>query len=108
MNQQSAPLDQYDQLSVAAITERIRTLDSAGLDEVRSYEQEHANRPAVLMAVDRRAQQLADGAEPVQGPARGYPGSSGPDAPRDQGMATDAPPNNPPSQGDPTNPSQPR
>lgn len=108
MNQQQPPLADYDQLSVEAITERIRTLDSDGLEQVRDYEQQHANRPAVAMAVDRRAEQLADGAEPTQGPARGYAGASGPDAPRDQSMTTDAPPQNPPSQGDPTNPSQPR
>lgn len=109
MNTNVPPLEDYDQLSVGAIGERIRVLDQAGLEQLLAYEQDHADRPAVIQVIRARSAALDRGAEPAAGPERGFPpADSGVDAPRREEASTDAPPSNPPSHGDPTNPSQPR
>lgn len=109
MNTNVPPLEDYDQLSVGAIGERIRVLDQDGLDQLLAYEQDHADRLAVLQMIRARLAALEGGAEPAAGPERGFPpADAGVEAPRREDARTDAPPNNPPSHGDPTNPSQPR
>ncbi|WP_432482493.1 MULTISPECIES: hypothetical protein [Kineococcus] len=102
------PVPDYDHLPLATLTDRIRSLDAAGLGDLIVYEEAHGAREPVLTVLRARADQLAAGAEP----SGGNPAAAQPEhAPAPQGPdlgATDAPPINPPSQGVPTNPAQPR
>ena len=104
------PLPDYDHLPLGSLTSRIRTLEADDLAALLAYERAHADRVAVVQAVEHRLEQLRAGAEPSAGsplaaqpehapPAAGGSAVSG---------ATTGPPVNPPSQGDPTNPAQPR
>lgn len=105
-----APLPDYDQLTTSAIQSQIRTLDADRLEELLSYEREHANRPLVIQTIEHRLGALRSGESPSGGdPAGAAPGSGeGVDVPQQTDGHTDAPPINPPSHGDPTNPAQPR
>jgi polyhydroxyalkanoate synthesis regulator phasin len=47
------PILRYDDLTAAAITERLADLDPAELRKVRDYEARNANRKSVLAAVDK-------------------------------------------------------
>lgn len=104
------PLPDYDHLPVESLQHRLRTLDLAGLEQVRAYEAAHANRPLVLQTIAHRRDELRAGAEP----SGGDPAAPAPEAaPAAAGRwavsgATTGPVNNPPSQGVPTNPGQPR
>jgi hypothetical protein len=105
----SLPIDDYDGLQVGSLISRIRTLDSTGLQTMLDYEKKHANRIQVVSAMRTRLASLKDGAEP----SGGDPNAAAPEAapPPDGGTSsatTNAPPVNPPSHGDPTNPAQPR
>ena len=104
------PLPDYDHLPVDGLTSRIRSLDTAGLETLLAYERAHANRLQVVTIMENRLSSLRAGAEPSGGdPAA--PASDDP-VPAAAGSkvseATSGPPINPPSQGDPTNPAQPR
>ena len=104
------PLDDYDHLPVGSLVSRIRTLDSAGLQTLLDYERRHANRFQVVRAMESRLDGLAQGAEP----SGGDPAATGAEAPPPAAGGsklsadTTGPAINPPSQGDPTNPAQPR
>ena len=103
------PIDDYDGLQVGSLISRIRTLDAAGLQTLLDYETGHANRIQVVSAMRSRLASLKDGAQP----SGGDPNAATPEAaPAPDGgtapAATSAPPVNPPSHGDPTNPAQPR
>jgi hypothetical protein len=105
------PLPDYDHLPLGGLISRIRTLDADGLQTLLTYEQAHGNRAPVVTAMQNRLTSLREGAQPSGGdpaadvtaeapePAAGGSKVSG---------ATTGPPVNPPSQGDPTNPAQPR
>jgi hypothetical protein len=104
------PLPDYDHLPVDGLTSRIRTLDAAGLETVLEYERAHANRLQVVTIMQNRLTALREGAQPsggdpaapaVDDPAHAAGGSK-------VSEATTGPVINPPSQGDPTNPAQPR
>jgi len=104
------PLPDYDHLPVEGLTSRIRTLDAAGLETVLEYERAHANRLQVVTIMEHRLTALREGAQPsggdpaapaVDDPAHAAGGSK-------VSEATTGPVINPPSQGDPTNPAQPR
>jgi hypothetical protein len=104
------PLPDYDHLPVEGLTSRIRTLDAQGLQTVLEYEKAHANRLQVVTVMENRLSSLRDGAQPsggdpaapaVDDPVRASGGSK-------VSEATTGPAMNPPSQGDPTNPAQPR
>ncbi|WP_369070041.1 hypothetical protein [Kineococcus terrestris] len=98
----------YDHLPTAALADRARALDAGQLAQIIAYEEQHGAREPVLTVLRQRAAQLASGAEPSGGdPAGLQPEGAPPPAGRKVGD-TDAPPVNPPSHGDPTNPSQPR
>jgi hypothetical protein len=104
------PIKDYDHLQVGSLVSRIRTLDLAGLETLLAHEQAHANRIQVVSAMRHRLGSLKEGAQPSGGdPAA--PASDDP-APAAGGSkvseATSGPPVNPPSQGVPTNPAQPR
>ena len=104
------PLPDYDHLPVEGLTSRIRTLDADGLQTVLAYEREHANRLQVVTVMENRLSALRDGAQP----SGGDPAAPAADDPAHAATtsrvseATSGPPVNPPSQGDPTNPRQPR
>jgi hypothetical protein len=104
------PLPDYDHLPVDGLTSRIRTLDAEGLQTVLDYEREHANRLQVVTVMENRLSALRDGAQP----SGGDPAAPAADDPAHAATtsrvseATSGPPVNPPSHGDPSNPSQPR
>ncbi|MCZ2837219.1 hypothetical protein [Modestobacter sp. VKM Ac-2985] len=106
----SLPLPDYDHLPVGSLTSRIRTLDVDGLQTVLAYEKSHANRVQVVSAMNHRLSELQSGAQP----SGGAPDGTQPEAaPAPSGgspvsEATTGPTINPPSQGVPTNPAQPR
>ena len=104
------PLPDYDHLPVGSLISRIRSLDTAGLQTLLTYEKSHANRIQVVSAMQNRLSGLQEGAQP----SGGDPAAVGADAPASAAggskasEATSGPPVNPPSHGDPTNPAQPR
>ncbi|WP_104524015.1 hypothetical protein [Blastococcus atacamensis] len=104
------PLPDYDHLPVDGLTSRIRTLDLQGLETLLEYERAHANRVQVVTIMENRAQSLREGAQPSGGdpaaPAADDPGHAAGGSKASE--ATTGPAMNPPSQGDPTNPAQPR
>jgi hypothetical protein len=109
MPERDLPIDDYDHLPVGSLVSRIRTLDAAGLQTLLDYEKGHANRIQVVSAMQTRLSSLKDGAQPSGGDPNAATPEAAPSA--DGGSkvtATDAPPVNPPSHGDPTNPAQPR
>ena len=104
------PLPDYDHLPLGSLLTRVRTLDAAGVRQVLDHERAHADRLPVTEVLEQRLAELEGGAAPSGGSPLGEtPEKTGPpEAPRDLPSATDAPPVNPPSHGDPTNPAQPR
>lgn len=104
------PIPDYDQLQAGALTSRIRTLDAEGLQTLLAHEQSHANRIQVVQMMKTRLSSLKSGAQP----SGGDPAASAADDPvhtaggSKVSEATTGPAMNPPSQGDPTNPAQPR
>jgi hypothetical protein len=104
------PLPDYDHLPVGSLTSRIRTLDAGDLTTLLDYERAHANRVQVVAAMENRLSGLREGAQPSGGdPAAATPEAAGAAAGGSKvSEATSGPPINPPSQGDPTNPAQPR
>ncbi|MFP5372088.1 MAG: hypothetical protein ACLGI3_15270 [Actinomycetes bacterium] len=104
------PLPDYDHLQGGALASRIRTLDAAGVQTLLDYERAHANRIQVVQLLDNRLGALREGAQPSGGDPEApvvdnaVPAASGSEV----SEATTGPAMNPPSQGDPTNPSQPR
>jgi len=102
------PLADYDHVPLGTLGSRIAPLDAAGVEQLLAYEREHGNRLPVVQVLEHRLQALQEGAEPsgsipVRMPEvnQGHGGSM-------VSPATSGPAMNPPSQGDPTNPSQPR
>jgi hypothetical protein len=104
------PLPDYDHLQVGSLTSRIRTLGQDDLQTLITYERSHANRVQVVAAMENRLTSLKAGAQPSGGdPSAPTPESAPPvQAESKASEATSGPPVNPPSQGDPTNPAQPR
>ncbi|MGY1813070.1 hypothetical protein [Blastococcus sp. SYSU D00820] len=104
------PLPDYDHLPVEGLTSRIRTLEAGELETVLEYERAHANRLQVVTIMENRLQSLREGAQP----SGGDPAAPAADDPVHAATgskvseATTGPAMNPPSQGDPTNPAQPR
>ena len=104
------PLPDYDHLPVDGLISRIRTLDATGLQALLDYERAHADRLQVVLAMQHRLESLHQGAQP----SGGDPAAAAADDPVHASAgskvseATTGPAMNPPSQGDPTNPAQPR
>lgn len=71
------PLPEYDELPLAALHHRIRSLDPEQLDQLMSYELRHANRLPVLELMRVRKRQLQEGAEPSSGRHTEIPEVSG-------------------------------
>ena len=111
MTTEQLPLPDYDHLTLPALTSRVRALDAGGVSALLAYEQEHGDRlPGG--ARPARAARRARGRRPAvrRRPGRRAPGPAPPAAGGSEvsPATTDAPKINPPSQGVPTNPSQPR
>ena len=104
------PLPDYDHLQGGALASRIRTLDAAGVQTLLDYERSHANRIQVVQLIQNRLSALQEGAQPSGGdPAAPAVDNAVPAAAGSKvSEATTGPKMNPPSQGDPTNPAQPR
>ena len=104
------PLPDYDHLPTAALAHQIRALDAGGLTTLLNYERDHGNRVPVISVLEARLRELDAGEMPTIGSPDSFvpEKSPGPPAPRSIDQTTDAPKINPPSQGDPTNPAQPR
>lgn len=101
------PLPDYDHLPVGTLPTRITGLDEAGVAELLTYEKAHGNRLPILQILERRLQDLQNGAEPSGTQVPPTPEVQGsPETP--QASEVTGPPVNPPSHGDPTNPAQPR
>ncbi|MGY1913951.1 hypothetical protein [Blastococcus sp. SYSU DS0973] len=104
------PLPDYDHLPVEGLASRIRTLDAQGLETLLEYERAHADRVQVVTIMENRLASLREGAQP----SGGDPAAPAADDPVHASTgskvseATTGPKMNPPSQGDPTNPAQPR
>jgi hypothetical protein len=105
------PLPDYDHLPIGGLASRIRTLDAAGVQTLLDYEKAHGNRLQVVQILRNRLSALESGAQPSGGdpaadftPEAGEPVAGGSKV----SEATTGPAMNPPSQGDPTNPAQPR
>ena len=103
------PVPEYDQLETGALSARISHLEPEGLQLLLDHERAHGNRLPVTQLFERRLEQLRDGAPSTPG----APGPTPADPPAPAGgskvsTATQGPAVNPPSQGDPTNPGQPR
>lgn len=108
------PIPDYDHLPVTGLGHRIRSLTEAELDLLIAYERAHGARLPIMNVLEQRRRALEQGAEPSEGDAAGLapetatppvtgPGPAGKVSPETQG-----PVQNPPSQGVPTNPTQPR
>lgn len=105
------PLPDYDHLPVGSLEGRIRSLDAGGLETLLAYEREHADRVQVVQLLENRLTSVREGAPTSDGsPLAATPEVEHAPQSGSQGDAavTDAPPINPPSQGVPTNPAQPR
>ena len=104
------PLPDYDHLPTGSLQHRIRTLTRDQLQQIADYERQHAHRPLVATMIQARLDELDNGAEP----SGGSPDAAQPEqAPAPAGQshvspATSGPKMNPPSQGVPSNPAQPR
>jgi len=111
MTHHELPLPDYDELPTGTIESRIRALDTEGVEQVLEYERGHADRVQVVQLLEHRLETLRSG-DAV--PSGGDPSAGTPEVPRGEpggsvaSPATEGPKQNPPSQGVPTNPAQPR
>jgi hypothetical protein len=110
MTHHELPLPDYDQMPLGSIESRVRTLGEGGVRQLLDHERAHANRLAVVRLLEQRLVALNTGqAEPSGGSPIGETPEVNANAYGDsQPPMTEGPPNNPPSQGVPTNPAQPR
>jgi hypothetical protein len=103
-------LPDYDHLPSGGLASRIRTLDADGVQTLLDYEKSHGNRRQAVEIMRNRLSSLQAGAQPSGGdPAEVTPEAPEPPAGGSKvSEATTGPKINPPSQGDPSNPAQPR
>jgi hypothetical protein len=108
------PLPDYDHMTLGSLRGRMRSLTIEQLVQVRDYEKAHADRLPVITMLDNRIAKLASDADAPQ-PSGTPPTSPTPEQRTAAGgkgslvsPETSGPAMNPPSQGVPTNPAQPR
>jgi hypothetical protein len=102
------PLPDYDSLPTGSVESRVRTLEPEGVRQLLDHERRHANRPQIVAMLEHRLESLESG---DSAPSGGDPNAVAPEATPGDAPAssvTEGPPVNPPSQGVPTNPAQPR
>ncbi len=103
------PLPDFDHIPVGTLPSRISALDADGVQRLIDFEEAHGNRLPVLEVLRHRHEALARGAEPSGAVEQSMPEvASGAPGGSPVGPATAGPKINPPSQGVPTNPAQPR
>jgi hypothetical protein len=104
------PLPDYDHLPVGSLESRIRSLDANALEALLSYERAHGDRLPVVQVLENRLAAVRGGAEMTSGsPLAATPEvQHAPPPASEASPATEGPPVNPPSQGDPTNPAAPK
>ena len=104
------PLPDYDHLPVGSLESRIRSLDPDALEALLSYERAHGDRLPVVQVLENRLAAVRGGAETTSGsPLAATPEvQHAPPPASGASPATEGPPVNPPSQGDPTNPAAPK
>ena len=89
------PLPEYDELPLASLQHHIRSLDEEQLDQLMSYELQHANRLPVLELMRVRKRRLHEGAEPSHGAHTEIPevtGHAGGSSAKEQTSAEPRPP----------------
>jgi hypothetical protein len=104
------PVPDFDHLPLGALHDRIRSLDAGALQALVDYEHEHGDRLPVIEVLRHRLDAVRSGAALSGGSAAGLQpeNSPGPSGGSTVTPVTSGPPMNPPSQGVPTNPAQPR
>jgi hypothetical protein len=97
------PLPDYDQLPIGGLESRVRALTADEVEELLTYEKEHAHRVPVTELLTARLEQLRSGAEPTSGdPAAVRPERAGqPGAGSSVSPATSPEPQSPPPHGTP-------
>ena len=103
------PLPDYDHLPTGSLESRVRTLDADGVARLLEHEREHADRVQVVQMLEHRLERLRSGeAQPSGGDPAGIApeAASGVSGGSPASPATEGPKQNPPSQGDPTNPAR--
>src|SRR5436309_13087734 len=110
MSTTELPIPDFDHLPLGDVASRIRSLNTDQLNELIDFERTHAARVPILQLLDTRREELAAGALPSEGDPQAFDpqGPPAPDGGSPVQPATTGPKINPPSQGDPTNPAQPR
>ncbi|MBM7087909.1 hypothetical protein JTP67_04945 [Streptomyces sp. S12] len=61
------PLPDYDHLPLGGLESRVRSLNTAEVEELLAYERTHADRLPVTELLSARLEQLRAGAEPTSG-----------------------------------------
>lgn len=104
------PLPDFDGLPVSSLQHRIRSLSADEVQRLLDYEREHADRAGARTVMQARLTELREGAKPSAGdPAGARPEiNQAPPGGSHASPQTSGPPINPPSQGVPSNPAQPR
>ena len=104
------PIPEYDHLPIGDLGHRIRSLSAEQLQTLLAYEGAHGNRLPVVQVLQVRLDAVQGGAELSGGDAAGLAPSLTDTAQGGSVVSpqTQGPKINPPSQGDPTNPAQPR
>ena len=102
------PLPDYDHIPLGTLPSRISALDAGGVQQLLDYEEAHGARLPVLEVFRHRLQALEQGAEPSGAVEQAMPEVTSTRSGSPVSPATAGPKINPPSQGVPTNPAQPR
>ena len=102
------PLPDYDHIPLGTLPSRISALDEAGVQALLDYEHAHGNRLPVVQVLEHRIEALQGGAEPSGAVEQRMPEVTSSAGGSPVSPATAGPKINPPSQGVPTNPAQPR
>ena len=109
MTGEDLPLPDFDHIPLGNLAEHLVPLDRDQLGVLLEHETAHGDRLPVLEALRHRIEALDAGAEPIGSVPSELPEvSGGTPAPPEVSPATAGPKINPPSQGVPTNPAQPR
>jgi hypothetical protein len=102
------PLPDYDHIPLGTLPSRISALDETAVRMLLAYEQEHGDRLPVAEVLRHRIEALQHGAQPSGAVEQDMPVVTTSQSGSPVSPATAGPKINPPSQGVPTNPAQPR
>ena len=102
------PLPEFDHMTLGSLRGRLRRLDGVSLVQLLDYEQAHAARLPIISMLQNRLRRVIEDGEPPAPHRRRRPPTCRPRRRRWPSRRRRPPPQNPPSQGDPTNPTQPR